>query len=100
MHIVGQAVTRLRWAKGWPIAELASKSGVSADTITAIEDGKSKGSPRTARRLAEALGVTVLDITAEGDGVIPLGAVGQGIVDDAAQTQGDTDDGTTRLAAG
>lgn len=94
MQIVGLAVTRLRWGRGWSISELARNSGVAADTIAKIEDGESKGSPKTAKSLADALGVQVIDICGERQGddvvVIPLGAVGQAAVQD--MTKGELHD--------
>lgn len=83
------------------MADLARESGVSADTIVAIEAGTSKGSPKTAKKLAEALNVQVMDICGddggEGGGVVPLGAVGRGAVGEAniTDTKGDGNDRPT-----
>ena len=52
---------RLREERELTVEELAQKSGVSADSISDFEDLRRMASPRTARRLAEALGVRVED---------------------------------------
>jgi len=47
--------------KDWSVQELAKESGVSRATVSYIKNGKSC-SAVTAIRLAEALGVEVMDI--------------------------------------
>ncbi len=42
--------------------ELSARSGVSAGSISDFEELRRMASPRTARRLAEALGVRVEDL--------------------------------------
>ena len=42
--------------------ELSARSGVSADSISDFEELRRMASPRTARRLAEALGVRAEDL--------------------------------------
>ena len=47
-------------------AELAQVAGVSAPTISSLEQGKSRARPSTIRRLAEALGVWPEELIGEG----------------------------------
>ncbi len=42
--------------------ELSARSGVSADSISDFEELRRMASPRTARRLADALGVRIEDL--------------------------------------
>ena len=44
------------------LQQLSAKSGVSADSISNFEELRQMASPRTARRLAEALGVRAEDL--------------------------------------
>lgn len=46
-----------RYDKGIGLQELAQRSGVSTYAIISIERGRSKGYPRTWRRLADTLGL-------------------------------------------
>jgi transcriptional regulator with XRE-family HTH domain len=48
---------RLRRARALTQEELSRISGVSRDTISALEAGKREAQPRTIRRLADAIGV-------------------------------------------
>jgi transcriptional regulator with XRE-family HTH domain len=48
---------RLRRARALTQEELSRISGVSRDTISALEAGKREAQPRTIRRLADALSV-------------------------------------------
>jgi transcriptional regulator with XRE-family HTH domain len=48
----------LRWLRderGLSVNKLAKLSGLSADLVTAIEDGRYRGSPDSARKLASGL---------------------------------------------
>jgi transcriptional regulator with XRE-family HTH domain len=56
---------RLRQLRALSLSDLASLSNVSRVTINRIENGKQKPSPRTIRRLAEALQVNVEDLTSD-----------------------------------
>lgn len=47
----------LRMAAGLTQVELAIAADVSIQTVAGIEQGKRKGSPRTLRQLAHALGI-------------------------------------------
>ena len=57
-----QGLRRVRERLGVSVRELAAKSGVSADSISNFEELRSMASSRTARRLAEALGVREEDL--------------------------------------
>ncbi len=52
----------VREEHGMSQRELSARSGVSADSISDFEELRRMASPRTARRLAEALGVRVEDL--------------------------------------
>ena len=56
-------VKRLREAKGWTQADLATKANVSRPYITMLEGGKQKTPSLAAlQRLAKALGVPVTEL--------------------------------------
>ncbi len=52
----------LRIQKGWTQKELASRVGIAAVTVTAIERGVQLPMLTTGRKLAETLGVDLADI--------------------------------------
>jgi transcriptional regulator with XRE-family HTH domain len=53
---------RLRRARAFTQEELSRISGVSRDTISALEGGKREAQPRTIRRLADALNVEAQEL--------------------------------------
>ncbi len=53
---------RLREQQALSLTDLAQKSGVNRITIHRIENGKQKPMPRTVRKLAEALQVSVEEL--------------------------------------
>jgi transcriptional regulator with XRE-family HTH domain len=55
----------LRQRRALSLSDLALLSQVSRVTINRIENGKQKPSPRTIRKLAEALQVSVEDLTSD-----------------------------------
>lgn len=57
-----QKLKRLREERGMSPRELSAQSGVSADSISDFEELRRMASPRTARRLAGALGVRAKDL--------------------------------------
>ncbi len=57
-----QGLRRVRERLGVSVRELSAKSGVSADSISNFEELRRMASLRTARRLAEALGVREEDL--------------------------------------
>ena len=52
-----QNLKRVREERRMDVRQLSSTSGVSADSIRDFEELRRMASPRTARKLAEALGV-------------------------------------------
>ena len=57
-----QSLRRVRKRRGVSVRQLSAKSGVSADSISDFEELRRMASPRTTRRLAEALGVREEDL--------------------------------------
>ncbi len=57
-----QSLKRVREERQMTLQQLSAKSGVSADSISNFEELRRMASPRTARRLAEALGVRAEDL--------------------------------------
>jgi transcriptional regulator with XRE-family HTH domain len=57
-----QSLKRVRWQRRMTLRQLSAKSGVSADSISDFEALRLMASERTARRLAEALGVREEDL--------------------------------------
>jgi transcriptional regulator with XRE-family HTH domain len=63
MEVDGVKLRELRLDQGLSQEELHQMTGVSRDTISKMETGdRPNPHPRTLRRLASALGVTVADI--------------------------------------
>ena len=56
-----QSLKRVREERGMGVRQLSATSGVSADSIRDFEELRRMASPRTARKLAEALGVSAED---------------------------------------
>ena len=54
---VGGRIRRYRRERGWTQAQLSRATGLSAKTISSIERGRERPLERSARALAEALGV-------------------------------------------
>ncbi len=57
-----QGLKRVREGRGVSMRQLSARSGVSAGFISDFEELRPMASPRTARRLAEALGVREEDL--------------------------------------
>ncbi len=57
-----QSLKRVRQERGMDVRQLSATSGVSADSIRDFEELRRMASPRTARKLAEALGVSAEDL--------------------------------------
>jgi transcriptional regulator with XRE-family HTH domain len=57
-----QSLKRVREERRMTLQELSAKSGVSADSISNFEELRRMASPRTAQKLAEALGVRDEDL--------------------------------------
>ena len=56
-----ETLRELRRRKGLSQKDLANRSGIGQDSISAIESGRHQARPSTLRRLAEVLGVEVED---------------------------------------
>lgn len=50
---------------GWRQIDLATHADLTNDTISRIEQGKVKAQPQTAKKIADALGVRVMDIVTD-----------------------------------
>jgi transcriptional regulator with XRE-family HTH domain len=67
MEVDGVKLKEMRLDRGLSQAELHEMTGVSRDTISRMETGdRLNPHPRTLRKLAEALGVSVADIRKKG----------------------------------
>jgi transcriptional regulator with XRE-family HTH domain len=62
---MNENIKALRKRRALSLSDLAQISNVSRVTINRIENGKQKPSPRTIRRLAQALQVQVEELTSE-----------------------------------
>ena len=57
-----QNLKQVREERRMTVQQLSARSGVSADSISEYEELRLMASPRTARKLAETLGVRVEDL--------------------------------------
>ena len=57
-----QSLKRVREERQMTVRQLSARSGVSADSISDFEELRLMASSRTARKLAEALGVHIEDL--------------------------------------
>lgn len=76
---------------GYSQKELSDKTGIALSTISGIELGKHKARPVTLRKLADAMGVDIREIT-RGPMVtvqMPTGVLGLVSVEDLKRFQGD-----------
>jgi transcriptional regulator with XRE-family HTH domain len=62
MKVNSGAMQRARLNAGLSIRGLAETTGIARDTLTRIEAGEQRPFPATVKRIADALGVTVLDL--------------------------------------
>ena len=78
---------------GYSQKELSEKTGVALSTISGIETGKHKARPATLRKLAEAMGVDIREVTR--GPLVPIqvpnmpGVYGLMSVEDLKRFQGD-----------
>ena len=78
---------------GFSQKELSDKSGIALSTISGIEVGKHKARPATLRKLADAMGVDIREITR--GPMVPVqvpnmpGVYGLMSVEDLKRVQGD-----------
>ena len=64
--VVGRNVGMLRSERRMSASELARKAGISKATVLSIEIGKANPTVETLQALADALGVTITDLVADG----------------------------------
>jgi transcriptional regulator with XRE-family HTH domain len=64
---VARNVRSLRQARGWTLAALAARSGVSKGMVVEVEQGRTNPSIATVSRLATALGVGLAELVEVGD---------------------------------
>jgi transcriptional regulator with XRE-family HTH domain len=64
---VGRNVRSLRQARGWTLAALAARSGLSKGMVVELEQGRTNPSVATVCRLATALGVGLAQLVELGD---------------------------------
>src|SRR3712207_5708335 len=62
MSVVGDQIRILRWDKRMKQGELARRAGLSQNSVSSIENGKSMPSVGTVVRIARALGVPPSDL--------------------------------------
>jgi transcriptional regulator with XRE-family HTH domain len=62
---MGSNVRRLRELCALSQRELATRANLSPTTINRIETGQRRPMPKTVRKLAEALGITPVELLAE-----------------------------------
>ena len=62
---MSEKIKKLRQQQAFSLSDLANLTKLSRVTINRIENGKQKPMPRTIRRLAKALGVSVQELTSE-----------------------------------
>lgn len=61
-----EQLKRIREAKGLTQSRLSEKSGVAQSFISDVEAGRAEPTLRTLRRLADALGISVAQLIANG----------------------------------
>src|SRR5215510_2534410 len=64
---VSRNVRSLRQARGWTLAALAARSGVSKGMVVELEQGRTNPSVATVDRLATALGVGLAQLLEVGE---------------------------------
>src|SRR5215207_793337 len=71
LEAIGHNIRRLRDEKGWNQTELGFRAGASPSIISLIENGKRNPSTATLAKIAEALGVEVVDLFPKGPSSSP-----------------------------
>lgn len=61
----GETIKQLRESAGLSRSELAQEAGISQVFLTKLEQGERRPSPRTLVKLAEAMGLSISDLTAK-----------------------------------
>lgn len=68
---VGNRIRQFREAKGWTLDQLAKSSGLAAGYLGQIERGKDTPSLKTLSRLADSLGVSMVEFLPKSDSASP-----------------------------
>lgn len=86
---VGEEVRRLRRGRGWSQTELATRAGISRQTLSELERGRPP-QPSTLERIARVLDTTASAILMAGAGQMPEAleeACAQGLIVDATMEE-------------
>src|SRR5215213_8571182 len=82
LEAIGHNIRRLRDEKGWNQTELGFRAGASPSIISLIENGKRNPSTATLAKIAEALGVEVVDLFPKGPSSSPEPTLLNGLEDE------------------
>jgi transcriptional regulator with XRE-family HTH domain len=82
LEAIGHNIRRLRDEKGWNQTELGFRAGASPSIISLIENGKRNPSTATLAKIAEALGVEVVDLFPKGPSSSPEPTLLNGLDDE------------------
>ena len=82
LEAIGHNIRRLRDEKGWNQTELGYRAGASPSIISLIENGKRNPSTATLAKIAEALGVEVVDLFPKGQRSSPEPTLLNGLEDE------------------
>jgi transcriptional regulator with XRE-family HTH domain len=82
LEAIGHNIRRLRDEKGWNQTELGYRAGASPSIISLIENGKRNPSTATLAKIAEALGVEVVDLFPKGRRSSPEPSLLDGLEDE------------------
>ena len=74
--IIGQSLRALRTSKGWTVAKIAKRSGLSLAQLNDIENGSTRAPIATLQRVANAIGTdlgrVVRDLARGNEAVAPV----------------------------
>jgi len=82
LEAIGHNIRRLRDEKGWNQTELGFRAGASPSIISLIENGRRNPSTATLAKIAEALGVEVVDLFPKGHRSSPEPTLLDGLEDE------------------
>ena len=68
MVAVAAPLKRLRRQAGYSVRALADRAGIAFATLWRIETGRATARPATAKKIADALGVSIPDVAEFADG--------------------------------
>src|SRR5215204_5499198 len=87
LEAIGHNIRRLRDEKGWNQTELGFRAGASPSIISLIENGKRNPSTATLAKIAEALGVEVVDLFPKGRRSSPEPSLFNGLEDERRRAE-------------